>query len=402
MAFPYLKYGCSLEINSAQTATYLANRCEFCDETPKATLQVSTDCEVLNFFVDDEGEIVPHSWSRPLTVEADWVTSAEPHSDQFIGMIVEDISSPAHITRAITPKVSGSGGAILETPRPTARQFEVTVLLFACSREGMEYGFRYLTNTLVGGGCEDPCTLCDLEYRDACSSFDGAEPTLDEFNEGLWVLHNVGVVRSPEWGDHPAPGLSDYVRRVRFTLASELPWKFKCSETELEWTAFDAPPTLPCGSFAFEKLFCGQSELFAAVVEPSVVGETAMIIEVQAGSRPLRGIEVQIIPDEQGWVCDPETAPAGFVSPDPCDIIYIEDLPARYTLNYDTSRERVTVTTNTGKQVDGTPYLSFDGKGGPPTFPTIRCGSYCVKVLVDECSVSSGASAYIESVHREF
>lgn len=403
MAYPYLKYGCSLEINSAQTAVFLKNRCMFCDKNILGTIDLRHDCEILNWYLDPEdGEtVMPYSWSYPVTATAPWVNSAEPASPRFIGMVVDKITEPYHISREVTKKISGSGGGILETSRPGAVQMDVEVLLFACDREAMEYGFRYLKDCLVGGGCDDPCTLCELEFRDSCVDFTGT-PTLDEFNEGRWVLKNVGVTRSPEWMDPPVKGMDYYVRRARFSLASEYPWKFKCSEEELAWTGFVAPPTESCGGFAFETFFCGESELAAAVVEPSIIGETAMIIEVQAGVRPLTGVEVRIIPDEYGYVCDPDSAPAGFVPPDPCDIIYIADIPPRYTLRYDTAIEQITVKTNSGAERDGTPFLSFDGEGGPPTYPTIRCGRYCVKVVVDACSVSSRARARVESIHREY
>jgi hypothetical protein len=264
----------------------------------RGTVDVRHDCDILNWGYDeDEGELFQHVWTVPNSATAAWVTNEEPASFRFMGFVIDRINTPSHISREITQKISGSGGGILETPRPNAVVLEVEVLLFACDREAMEYGFRYLKDCLVGGGCEDPCTLCDLEYRDSCVDFTG-EPTIDQYNEGLWTLKNVGVTRSPEWMDPPVQGMDWFVRRARFTLASEFPWKFKCPETELTWTAFEEPPTLSCGGFAFETFFCGESELAAAVVEPSIIGETAMIIEVRAGSEPLSGVEDRIIPDE--------------------------------------------------------------------------------------------------------
>lgn len=405
MAYPYLKYGCSLEINSAQTAAFLANRCEFCGDPIRGTIDVRHGCDILEWYLDEEDGVTvhKHNWTYPVTATAPWVTSAEPASPRFIGFVVDSITEPYHISREVTQKISGSGGGILETPRPAAIQMDIDVLLFACDQEAMEYGFRYLKNSLVGGGCEDPCTLCELEFRDSCPDFDGT-PSLDEFNQGRWILKNVGVTKSPEWIDPPVEGMDYYVRRARFSIASEFPWKFKCAENELSWTGFTEPPIEPCGGFAFETFFCGESEVAAAVVEPSIIGETAMIVEIQAGKRPLTGIEVRIIPDQYGWVCNPsaEDRPAGFVDPAPCDVIYIADLPARHTLRYDTATEQITIKTNAGVERDGTPYLSFDGEGGPPTYPTVRCGRYCVKVVADACSISQGARGRIDSQHREY
>jgi hypothetical protein len=403
VSIPYLLYGCNFEINTARTAAYVQNRCDICDDSIKASVWIDHSCTILNWTSEDRLTVDPVSYDSPITDGAPWIDSSYPESYRFLGFTIERVNKPTHIRRTVTPKISGSGGGVLEAMRPTAQQMEFEVLLFACDELAMEYGFRYLVNALAGGGCDDPCTLCELEYRDSCPSYAGETPTIDEYNQGLWILKNVGITVAPDWMDPPIEGLTHYVRRAKFTIASELPWKFNCPVTCVEDETFTlTPPTLPCGD-DFESLFCRQTAVSCSVTEPTQVGETAFIINITAGgSKTLSGIEIRIIPDVYGWVCDPDSAPPGYVDPDPCDLVYIEDLPAGYTLSYDTSVESVVVTTNAGVVQDGTPYLSFDGIGGPPTYPVVRCGAYCVQVVVDECSVSDGAKVTIESVHREF
>lgn len=403
MYFPFLKYGCSLEINTARTAAYLANRCEICTEDIPSSVFVNNTCDILNWEIDPEDGVTiqPASYVSPAA-DAPWADGENPESARFLGFIIDQVTKPTHIKRNVTSRISGSGGGVLETLRSSAQVYEIEVFLFACDELAMEYGFRYLTNSLADGGCDDPCTHCELEYRDACPSFSGT-PTLDEFNQGRWILHSTGITSAPEWVDPPVRGMDWFVRKARFSIASELPWKFECPEPCTVEEEFEiATAAIACGQ-PFETFFCVESVVACAATEASTIGETGFIIEVTAGSLPLSTVELRIIPDQYGWACDPDAAPTGYVTPDPCDLVLIEDIPAGYTFTYDTSIEKVFISTNAGVVLDGTPYLTFDGDlGRPPTYPTVRCGEYCIQVAVAECSVSPGAMATIQTVHREF
>jgi hypothetical protein len=402
--FPYFKYGCSLEINTARTAAYLQNRCDICTVPILGTMDLREDCAILGYEIDetDGVTIVPVTYTTPAGDDAPWIDASHPESARFMGFVIDSVTKPSHIGRAVTTRISGSGGGVLETTRPAAQQFDFEVILFACDSTSMEYGFRYLMTSLAGGGCEDPCTLCEMEYRDTCPTWVAATPTLEEFNVGRWILKNVGVTKAPEWSDPPVTGMGYYARRVKFSLASELPWKFECPEVCVDSATFPTPTVEACGA-SFETFFCVPTYASCAVIEPSIVGETGFIIDIKAGkTKPLSNVLIKIIPDENGWVSNPGSAPSGFVEPDPCDLVYVEDIPKNHTLSYDTSIEKVYMTSNAGVVEDGTPYLSFDGVGGPPTYPIVRCGQFCVKVEVDECSVSTGAKLTIQTVHREY
>lgn len=364
---------------------------------------VKHDCDILNWQLNQEDGVTIEaaSYTTPAA-GAPWVDVSEPESARFMGFIIDNVDKPSNVSRSLTQRISGSGGGTIGANRASAQEFVIDVFLFACDSVAMEYGMRYLTSSLVGGGCDLPCTLCEMEYRDSCPEIAGATPTLDEFNTGRWILKNVAVTKAPVWVDPPIQGMNYFVRKARFTIASELPWKFECPQNCVTEATFDIPtPTLGCGA-DFDTFFCGRTAASCGVVEPSIVGETGVIVEIKAGQlQPLKGIEIQIIPDERGWVCDPDSAPDGFTAPEPCDLIYIEDLPQNYRLYYNTATEEVKVFTNAGVEEDGTPYLTFDGLGGPPTYPVVRCGQFCVRVEVDECSVSTGAYVTIDTVHRE-
>lgn len=400
MYFPYLRYGCNFEINSARTATYIRNRCEFCGDTLKGSVNVLDNCDILHYEFSADGESIVSSDITVPGADAPWVDASYPESARFMGFYISNVTKPSHVGRSVSTKISGFGGGILETLRAAAQEFEVEVFLFACDEAAMEYGFRYLASGLVGGGCDEPCTLCDVEFRDSCHDVGPGVPTVDEFNQGLWVLHNCGITKAPEWSSPPVEGMNFFARRARFSFASELPWKYTCPVTCTDGATFSVPtPTLPCGP-DFDSWFCGETAVVCSMDEPSIVGETGAIIELFAGTKSLSGIELQIIPDEHGWVAAPGTAPPGFVTPLPCDLVVVRDLPAYHTLIYDTTIEQVLVRTPWGEIVDGTPYLNFD-TGSPPGFPVVRCGSFAVRVKVDECAVTASTNVTIQTAHRE-
>lgn len=400
MYFPYLKYGCNFEINSARTAAYVANRCDVCADSIPGAFEVRVNnCDVLNYAMDEAGEtVVAQSFTTPA-VDAPWSDDSQPESNRFLGFMIENVVKPSHIGRTVTPKISGFGGGILETLRAGAQELEIQVLLFACDEEAMEFGFRYLTNGLSGVGCEEPCTLCDLEYRDSCPDMN-LPPTVEDFNRGLWILKNVGVTQAPEWVDAPVRGMDHFVRRARFRLGSEYPWKFKCPVTCTDRDTFPIDgPTEACGP-VFETWFCETSEINCPINETSNTGETGIILEIKAGTKTLSGISLEILPDPWG-VYDPEDLVPTIPNTGVCDRVYVQDLPGGHILRYDTSIEQVTVTKPGGEVVDGTPYLTFTGNGAPPGFPTVRCGTFVARVIVDECSVSPDTWATIQTVHRE-
>lgn len=400
MYFPYLRYGCNFEINSARTAAYVRNRCEFCGDTLRGSVNVMDNCDILHYEFSADGTSIVESNMTIPAADAPWVDSSYPESARFMGFYISNVTKPSHVGRSISQKISGFGGGILETIRATAQEFEIEVFLFACDQAAMEFGFRYLTSSLAGGGCDPACTLCDVEFRDSCHDVGVGTPTVDEFNQGLWVLRNCGITAAPEWIDPPVQGMNFFARRARFRFASELPWKFTCPVTCTMTEAFEVPaPTLPCGA-DFDSLFCGESAVVCSMDEPSIVGETGAIIELYAGTETLSGIQLQIIPDEYGWVADPDSAPPGFTNPDPCDLVVVRDLPAYHALIYDTTIEQVYVRTPWGELVDGTPYLDFDD-GNPPGFPVVRCGSFAIRVRVDECAVTATTWVTIKTAHRE-
>lgn len=395
MIFPYFQLGCNLEINVVRTKAYLASAA--CGSGMQSQIELTCDCDPLNWAWNAEDQPVPALYTNPATDDAPWYDASVSESLGFLGFMIEDVKENAIAARSIVTRLSSSGGGTLGPLRAKERRLDFTVLMFACNELSMEYGFRYLTDALSSSGCDNDCVLCDAEFRDSCPSVDGSSASL---NKGRWLLKNVGLVEGPVWGESPLKSPSCNLRRVTFSLVSEYPWKFKCPIVECSALPFVGTPadTVDCANAT--DILCGQHEVSCSVSESLIIGETGLVISVLAGSVPLQHIEIAIRPDKFGYECNPSSRPVGYTRVPPCDLIYIPYLPASHTLVYDTSLETITIHTPGGGSFNGTPYVSTD-EGSPPTYPSLRCGEFCVSVSASECSVVGSPTVSISSVHRE-
>lgn len=401
MYIPYFALGCNLEINTQRTAAYLANVPTVCDEGDMSTqIDLRCDCPPLNYIYDDNDVPQLATYLTPALDDAPWFDADIPESAQFLGFMVENVDFNSVTSRSLTTRVSSSGGGVLGPLRNKERRMEFTVLMFACNESAMEYGFRYLTDALSSSGCDDDCTLCTAEYRDSCPPVTQTPTLAASLEKGRWLLKNVGLVEGPTWDTAPIEGAICNMRRVKFTLAAELPWKYKCPVVECADVALAGYPADGVDCVNWSDILCGKQEVSCSVAETLVVGETALIIEVTAGDVPLQHIEIAIRPDKFGYECDEDSRPVGYERVDPCDLIYIPAIPSNSTLVYDTSIETIKIQLPGGGEVDGTPYIATS-EGRPPTYPTLRCGNFCVSVSVSECSVIGDPTVTIRSVHRE-
>lgn len=392
MYWPYFSFGCSLEINTQRTAAYIKSAETTCGAGDiKSKIDLTCECDPLHWVFDDVDIPHPATYTNPSSDQAPWYDGSIPESAQFLGFMIEDVVVNAVTARNITTRVSSSGGGVLGPMRSNERRLDFTVLLFACNELAMDYGFRYLTDSLSSSGCDPDCTLCDAEYRESCPKVDGSIASL---NKGRWLLKNIGALGAPVWADPPLEGSSCNMRRVTFSLASELPWKFKCSKVECTQNLASG---LSNGSNCvnWSTILCGQQRVFCSVSEDLVVGETGLIITIKAGSVDLKNLSIDITPDKFN-VCG-----TGTIGLEPCDSIRIPYIPSGATLVYDTSVESITVMLAGGGSVDGTPYVATTS-GTPPTFPSLRCGHFCVSVGASECSVIGSPTVTVSSVHREF
>lgn len=398
MYFPFFAFGCSLEINAQRTAAYLTNASTVCDPGDiQSRMDLKCECDPLNWVQEDDGDWVPATYTDPVADHVAWWDASIPESEQFLGFLIEDVTQSSSVTsRNLTTRLSTSGGGVIGPYKNKERRYDFTVLLFACNEAAMEYGFRFLHDALMSPGCDPGSALCDAEFRDSCPQVDGWPESLAQ---GRWILKNVGVVEGPVWADDPLDGSQCNIRRVTFSIASELPWKFKCPVFECQ-KSLAGYPVVESECANYDEIMCGQQEVSCLVSEELVIGETGMIIEVQAGSIPLQNIEITVRPDPYGYESYPETRPPGYQRNEPCDRIVVPSIPKSSTLVYDTSIEDISVILPGGGVVEGTMYIATDD-GQPPSFPTLRCGSFCVSVSASECSILGDPHVRIQSVHRE-
>lgn len=398
MYFPFFQYGCCLEINAQRTTAYLNNLDQIAPIDTR--IDMSCDCPPLFYAPDNLDVPQPITFSTPANDSVSWYDPDIEESGRFLGFIIEDVVHNAVASRQVTQRVSSSGGGSLSPIRRKERRLDFTVLMFACDELAMEYGFRFLSDTLATTGCDDACTLCDAEYRDSCHEIQGGPQLTESFNRGRWILKNVGLVDGPIWGNNPVPTAACHIRRVKFSIASEMPWKYKCPVPECSDLSFAGFPSEGTDCDNWDTILCGHQEVSCSVSEPLVVGETCLIIDITAGTEDLEHVKIKIRPDKFGYECSPETRPVGYIRVDPCDTIVIPTIPAGYTLTYDTSIETMTLTSPSGITWDGTSLIATE-EGYAPTYPTLRCGDFCISVEASECSVVGSPTITIRSVHRE-
>lgn len=393
MYWPYFALGCNLEINSQRTSAYINNVSLIVSGGIGANIDMSCDCPALNYVydVDDVPQIA--TYTTPAGDQAPWFDASISESARFLGFVISDVTQNSVASRSVVTRVSSSGGGSIGPIRNKERRLDFDVLMFACDEASMEYGFRYLTDALGSSGCDDSCALCTAEYRESCPPIQGGAQLAESLNRGRWLLKNVGLVEGPVWADAPIESLACNMRRVRFSLASELPWKFKCPVEVCSPIPIPAPVG-PCSSFR------DTAEVSCSVTEDLIIGETGMIINVHAGAVPLQHVKIHIRPDKFGYEAAPLTRPPGYIRVPPCDSIEIREIPAGCTLEYDTSVETVRILVPGGGSYDATSLIDTES-GIAPTFPTVRCGDFCVSIMASECSILGNPYMSISSVHRE-
>lgn len=400
MIFPFISVGCNLEINTARTAAYLANVATTCPDGLQTAISMTCDCPPLLYTYDADGVPMLATYTTPQGDNVSWYDADVPESGQFLGFLIEEVTMNAVASRTVVTRISSSGGGALGALRNKERRLDFTVLMFACDEASMEYGFRYLTDALGSPGCDDACTLCDVEYRDSCAPVTQTPTLAESLDKGRWQLKRVGLVEGPTWDTNPIDSVACNVRRVRFSLVSEFPWKYKCAVTVCDAVALAGFPADGTDCVNWSDILCGTQEVACSVTEPRVIGETGMIIEIQAGSQPLQHIEIAIRPDKFGYEADEGSRPANYERVEPCDLIYIPAIPASSKLVYDTSEEKISVLMPGGAVYDGSAFIATQ-EGRPPTFPTLRCGTFAVSVSASECSVVGSPTVTVKTIHRE-
>jgi len=406
-----LEFGCTTISDPNRTAQYVANAQDpaFCVNGINTLapipfswqyLKVDCQCDALQYETPGGPGTPPvliPPYTTPALDPAPWYSATVPESAFFYGWTLEKVEdlqmAPVH--RNVTNRATSFGGATLGALRRQGRVIKYTMLGFSNGECSMDYGFRWLADILAYS-CDGGCDLCDATVRTCCPTLSNP-PTYAEWDTGRWTLKNVGLVDGPHVEDPPTQSNACDIRRVSFTLASESSFAYKCPIPCLidqVWT----PAVPPCPPDVW---ICGPDpEICCFAVTQFNTGDDGVIVEVTA-REDLNNLTITVTQDNFGYVCGVNPAPPGFVPPAPCATIVIPLLPNGSMLHYDTSLEVITVTQPGSIVVDGTPYI--DGtQGVAPTFPTLRCGSFCVCISSGRCSFNALTStASIWTVHRE-
>lgn len=190
----YLYFNGAEIANGSRTLSYMRSGDVFGACYPKFHVSDGTPCWVQ---AEDAGG---GPFVSPVADPAPWYDAAAPASGEFLGLLIEPDSQKAFFdsfqTRTVTPRLGGLGGAQIGPARVQARSWVVKGYLIASSCEGMEYGRRWLENTLDGLGC-DPCSLYSMQMRDACPPC--SDPT--RINEGMWLVYEAALTQGPAYQD---------------------------------------------------------------------------------------------------------------------------------------------------------------------------------------------------------
>lgn len=390
-----MNYGCVELVDPYRTASYVTNYknnpTPF-NVSPPATirwqsLDVECSCNVLKYADIGYGvsPVLLPAYTNPEADVAPWFSPVHSESKGFFGFVVDDVEDLSRVPgqRQVTPRATMSGGSTLGAHRKIGRCFKVVLYAFAVNEQSMRYGMRWLSDKLTFS-CGDDCTLCDLEIRTSCPKWMSTHPTYTEFDRDRWTLPEVGLVEGPYFIDNPIKDIECNVRRIEFTLCSQSPWMYKCPK----------PIVSP-------QAICNTAEMRARVEVSSTVGEDGIIIEIDAPTANVTNFTLTIQEDTWGYVSNPSSAPVGWVDPTPCGYISVPIIPAGTKLIYDTAAERIQVQLAGGEIKEGSSLVAVT-PGTPPTFPTLRCGSFALKMNYDNVACSAtAASIGVWTIHRE-
>jgi hypothetical protein len=435
VAVPYFKLGCTLEMNPVQTAAYIQSP-SICSGGsylpnverpgfPGVTTTLNCPCNTLLYDLDNVNPIscapdpiLLPPYTNPADDLALWYDSTTLQSQfvsaGFLGFYIESIAGlDSVLTREVRRKVGGIGGGVLGPLRATERSVEITVILFACNEASMEYGMRYLIDSLIGDRCSS-CDTCDAEIRLACPPFDdtvSGQELYDQLDEGRWRMKRVGVVEGPRWDSPPLETSQCFIRRATFTIAAEIPYLYKCPQRcdlvrsdgrtpEVtpcpEVATFFQPPPSTGDCIAFDEWLCSRYELCCTIDNAFDIGETSVDLTIWSGTSDLENIVVQIKENPLEFACnDPRLDQI-----DPCVTLTIPVLPSGTELQLLSSIEEIILIDQIGNESDGISLIALP-EGIAPSFLNVRCGTYCVCISVDSCSADEAARVRLDTVHRE-
>jgi hypothetical protein len=327
---PYLNVGGVEVSNAARTLEYLSAGLG----SAKWNTSGCTSCSVLSRL--DSDDCTPTTFVSPVADPAPWYDAAQPGASSFLGVVLLDFTGyDSTVTREITPKIQGLGGAAFSGQRRNPRTWKFRAALVSADDTGAEFGLRWLTKTLQASAC-DTCPTSNLTVRLVCPPEDCSDDTLGE-----WISYDVALTEGPmeveKWspggGQDALYGCRDFVI-VEWTMVAGNPFLYKRPEVCLP--AEIIGENAECDDIC-DFLFGSPGEAHCCSVTPPTRGTLGAIFTLQSVS----GMNSVLL----GAYA---TCPTGSED-NPVWEIELSGVPAGGTVVVDSARHTVTVTQPDGE-----------------------------------------------------
>lgn len=387
---------------------------------PSELLRTLIDCDDTPYF-------------SPVVDPAPWYDVNYPVSGEFAGFMVTEFEGyDSTYTRTVTPVLDR--GAVIGRLRAGPRTLTWRGFLFGKTCCGTAYGLRWLTSVLSQADCRSECTGESLEFLICCPDPDpfcaDPEPNTDAFR----IAYQVGLLEGPIIESERKGGCGcgcSAIMEIEFSLVAGNPHLYKAPISIAECVPFPAggcpewikvPPgtcpteaICPTGDPCAVDPGCPQPELptIPVFVNPcdcdplnpvktcyDVPASTfglnfrgEPVIQIYAGSTPMRNATVRFYENPQGLDCDVLTADPCFPS---CDDIRIQFIPAFSTLKIDAVNRRIQIECPGADIAPGEKFLL-----GNFEWPLLECVDYCICIEAEGMTISPDACASVSVVPRE-
>jgi len=161
-------------------------------------------------------------FTDPATDDVCWYDPANPDSASFLGFlptVIGGLSTGATV-RTNRPLRYGD---LLTRRRVQGREIRITGWLLGTSRKGVEWGYRYLAQTLKR---DNGCEKSEYSFYTGCDTSGDPDVMTEK-----WTIKRVGLMEGPSILDEvqtfPSPCLA---QEIEFVLYAEHPWMWQDPE----------------------------------------------------------------------------------------------------------------------------------------------------------------------------
>lgn len=377
-------------------------------------------------------------YSTPQLDLAPWYDADEPRSQQFAGVMIQEMTGldDGTLTRSYQPALSGGG--VPGMPRDDVRTIAVTAWIAGASDGGLSYGLEWLTAQLrAAADCDDQGNggeMCVWAYCPDPFDPEESSATTAAWEEVARMLYDVTLVDGPRVVQRRAVGLScegttAYLAKVEFTLQAGAPGIFRLPLTlaeglffaeestgddcDITWIVLaegeECPPDCPPTPTAGDDPSCAvvpppslptrldpcscTARITSATITLTIPDgtvpralEAVPLVVINSGSAIMRRLSVRFYVDTLGQGCE------GLDPCAKCDEISLTFVPADAVVTLDGRTRRASVVVPGGVDESNEQYL-FGPDGGPIQWPAIECGTaLCIEVLVDAEHYSADAT----------